>query len=149
VRLFDSVEMDFTESAKGWHYGGGRLSSRRREYARHADAAAPTSYLRRDLILRLALVGRFASTTRGECPDEPVDLAALMKPDFRNTVSTTMRADAGDPIRHHAIALDRSENRSIGDACIELLATARPRTVSLLGLMHAATRGTKVLFADR
>jgi hypothetical protein len=36
---FDSVEIDFTESGKGWHYGGGRDLSRLEEDARRADSA--------------------------------------------------------------------------------------------------------------
>jgi hypothetical protein len=39
VAAFDSVEMDFSESSKGWHYGGGRDLSKLEEKARQAEQA--------------------------------------------------------------------------------------------------------------
>lgn len=39
VAAFDSVEIDFTDSGKGWHYGGGRDLSKLEEDARQAENA--------------------------------------------------------------------------------------------------------------
>ncbi|ATO14633.1 type II toxin-antitoxin system VapB family antitoxin [Micromonospora sp. WMMA1998] len=40
VAAFDQVEMDFSESAAAWRYGGGRDLSRLAENAREGEAAA-------------------------------------------------------------------------------------------------------------
>ncbi|MFI7216504.1 type II toxin-antitoxin system VapB family antitoxin [Micromonospora maritima] len=40
VAAFDQVEMDFSESAEAWRYGGGRDLSRLAENAREGEAAA-------------------------------------------------------------------------------------------------------------
>ncbi|GAB3848822.1 hypothetical protein GCM10029963_32280 [Micromonospora andamanensis] len=39
VAAFDQVEMDFTDSGEGWHYGGGRDLGRLVEDARDVEAA--------------------------------------------------------------------------------------------------------------
>jgi Bacterial antitoxin of type II TA system, VapB len=39
VAAFDSVEIDFSESGKGWHYGGGRDLSKLEDDARPAEQA--------------------------------------------------------------------------------------------------------------
>jgi hypothetical protein len=46
VAAFDSVEVDFTDSAHGWHYGGGRDLSALEEDARAEAARAEAEDVR-------------------------------------------------------------------------------------------------------